>query len=263
MLIICNGAFKSGSTWLYELINSILEEKKMKLTDIPTRYSPGRSPAMKISETLLEEFILNEPITKSWYVTKAHFFKNNTLEFNYPEDVKFVFIERDIRDAVVSHYHHLLVYQKLKPSFNLYYKLIGKYKAYEIKLFNDRCKKNFSAQNFFKFEDIKSDTDKAINQLCDIFNLDKLTEDERSKVKEKTSLQALRDRAKKGDNTHYHGAGEENSKLFRKGKVGEYKDVFSKKNLIDINKISEGRFSTLDLIWYKLFFVYRRRIFRL
>lgn len=262
MLVVCNGAFKSGSTWVYELVNSILKVKEIKQSEVPSRYSPNRSPAMKIAERSLKDFIDHENITDNWYLTKAHFFQVETLSREYPTDACFLFIERDLRDAVVSHYHHFLIYKKSKMDFNTYYKLVGRYKAYEIWLFNQRCRQYFGNENFFQFETMKVDVKSTISKICGILGIAELTEEELQQVISETSLDSLRERAKSGDNTHYHGAGKDNSKLFRKGKTGEYSKYFNASNLKDIEKIMSGHFPFMSKLYYDILFTYRRKLLR-
>jgi hypothetical protein len=214
----------------------------------------------KNEEEKLGCFVKNEDITRNWYLTKAHFFQTKSLSVKYPEEVCFLLIERDLRDAVVSHYHHFLLYKKIKLNFNIYYKLVGRFKAYEIWLFNWRCRKYLGENSFFKFETMKVNVESTIDKICNILNLSKLSEEEIQMVIKETSLDALRNRAKSGDNTHYHGAGKDNAKLFRKGNIGEYIKYFNKRNLNDVNKILHGKFSPMSKLYYNFVFTLRRKV---
>ena len=151
MLIICNGTFKSGSSWLHAIIIELLRIKRVPLTNIPDHYTNDINSPTKIVESKLDEFIFHQDFDKNNYITKSHFFKRSTLESAYPNNVKFLFVEREIKDAIVSHYHHIKNKYRFNISFGLYYSTIGMYKAYEIYLFNKRCKKYFGTGwlNFF------------------------------------------------------------------------------------------------------------------
>ncbi len=262
MLIVCNGAFKSGSTWLYELVNSILRVKNISLSEVPTTYSPGRSPAMKIAQEKLQQFIEDEDVKANIYLTKAHFFRLETLKAQYPDEVKFLFVERDLRDAIVSHYYHLKVYSKVNLGFKFYYWFLGRYKAYEIWLFNERCRLFFSNERFFKFEEMKTNVENTMDRLTDLLDLPKLELDEKAQVEDNSNLEALRKRASQGDNTHYHAAGKENAKLFRKGEIGGYVNYMSESQIKDSLAIENGHFGWLSKVWYFLFFELRRKITR-
>jgi hypothetical protein len=258
MLIICNGAFKSGSTWVHALVDVILEVRSVPMTDIPEKYNLGKSPVSKITESMLFEFCNNENIVEKNYLTKAHFFQVDTLSREYSENVKFIFVERDLRDAIVSHFHHLKVYRNLKCSFSTYYRFLGRYKAYEIWLFNQRCKKYFGGENLFNYADMKADIGAAMDRLCTIIGAESLNPEERQSVVDRTSLDAMRKQAAGGDQRFYHGAGDKNSKLFRKGEVGEYKEYFDAVSLKDIDKIESGHFSALSRLVYAVLFTMRR-----
>ncbi len=74
MLIICNGAFKSGSTWIYVLAESILRLQGVRLSAVPEKYGTNKPSVFQIRESSLLRFISTENICNSNYLTKAHFF---------------------------------------------------------------------------------------------------------------------------------------------------------------------------------------------
>jgi len=260
MLVICNGAFKSGSTWIHALVNSIIQARSIPLAAVPSAYSSGQSQVSLIAESRLADFIHAEDIQKNHYVTKAHFFKESTLARSYPKDVIFIFIERDIRDAIVSHYHHFMANNNLKFGFRPYYWLIGRYKAYEISLFNHRCRQYFGDSNFFSYEMMKADPVSAVRRLSKILGVEQLTDAEIDSVIAETSLESMRAKAKAGKIIYYHSAGDRHSEMFRKGAVGEYKDYFDSKMLRDIAAAAELRFSALNKYIYQVLFTYRRAL---
>jgi len=107
MLIICNGVFKSGSTWLHAIIFEVLKVNKINLTDVPIKYTNNIDSADTIVESKLSEFLDNENYIKSNYITKSHYYLEKTMMRDYDSNIHFFFVERDVRDSVVSHYHHL------------------------------------------------------------------------------------------------------------------------------------------------------------
>ena len=62
MLIICNGVFKSGSTWLHAIILEILKINKIKLTDVPSKYTNNIDSPTTIVESKLLKFLDNENV---------------------------------------------------------------------------------------------------------------------------------------------------------------------------------------------------------
>ena len=104
MLIICNGTFKSGSSWIHAIIVEIYKIKQISLDEVPLIYNPNQASPTRILEKNLNNFLLDEDYKKKNYITKAHFFCVRTLEKDYSDNVKFIFIRRDIKDAIISHY---------------------------------------------------------------------------------------------------------------------------------------------------------------
>ena len=260
MLIICNGAFKSGSTWLHAIVEAILNLRSIELSEIPDHYGPQSSPVPRLKEKTLAAFIAAEDIEQKNYLTKVHFFADSVLSKTYPESVRFLFVERDLRDAIVSHYHHFSIYRKIKLSFASYYWLVGRFKAYEIWLFNTRAKKYFSDDRFFLYAAMKADPGAAIQRVCNLLGLAELNAAEVEQVISQTSLDAMRKQAEQGDRRYYHETGADNSKLFRKGLVGEYKRNFGDRELGDIENIMQGRFSAFSRGIYGLVFTLRRKL---
>ena len=260
MLVICNGAFKSGSSWLHALAKSVLQKNFVAITPVPKDYNTGKSPVSLISEQQLPRFIKNEDIQHNNYLTKAHFFSESTLARSYPDEVIFIFIERDLRDAIVSHYHHFKVKINKPVNFSCYYWLIGRYKAYEISLFNNRCHKYFGDKNFFSYEKMKLDPAAAIQRLCVVIGLPPLSNKELDSVIDETSIESMREKAATGSLVYYHDAGVKHAEMFRKGAIGEYRKYIGARALSDLNEIANLKFSAVDRFIYKLMFTYRRAL---
>ena len=260
MLIICNGTFKSGSSWIHAIVLELFRVKNMQLSEIPIIYNSNLKSPTRILEKKLSLFLNNEEYIKSTYVTKAHYFSKSTLEREYLENVKFIFIERDVKDAIVSHYYHFNNYRKIGFDFSVYFNLIGVFKAYEMCLFNQRCKANFNANLFFSFEDFKSSFLSSVKQLCALLEIKDLTDLELLEIQKNTSLNTMKGIAKKGGNQYYPELKGDSHKLFRKGNVGDWKEHFSKINLRIINKIINKNPPVYVKIGYFILFTLRRKI---
>jgi hypothetical protein len=260
MLVICNGTFKSGSSWLHAIILQLLKVKKVELTEIPDKYNPNLKSPTRILEYHLQAFIRNEDCKRNNFVTKAHFFSNNTLQYKYKDCVKFIFIERDIKDAIVSHFFHFNNFRKTEFSFNSYFNVIGVFKAYEIYLFNKRCRRNFQNHLFFSFESLKFDFSESVKFLSKTLGLGGLSEIELHSIKNNTSLETMRKTSKEGESKYYPELGNVSHKLFRKGNIGDWESFFKNKQLVVINKIINGQASIYIRICYFVFFTIRRKI---
>jgi hypothetical protein len=242
-------------------VEEILDLRSIELSDIPYSYNPKGPPSFRLQENTLPIFIEAHDLEHKNYLTKAHFFSAKVLAAPYPSGVQFLFVERDLRDAIVSHYHHFSIYYKIKLSFSLYYWLIGRFKAYEIWLFNARARKYFQDAKFFQYADMKANPREAMQRICSLLGLRRLSDAEIEEVICRTSIDQMRNQAAQGDRRFYHGAGEgNNAKLFRRGKVGEYKQYFGDAELSDINRIAQGKISWLSRTIYTLTFTLRRKL---
>lgn len=263
MLIICNGAFKSGSSWLHAILVELSIVKKLNLQNVPNKYTNDVNSPTTVIESQLEDFLLIEDFNFNNYLTKSHFFKKRTLRRQYSDNVKFLFIERDMRDAIVSHYFHIINKYRYKLSFSYYYFFIGRYKSFEISLFNYRCKKYKGEENFFHFSDLIMDFEGTVREIALSIGITEITNDEIRRIKEQTTLDKLREELKKGNISYYPTNRDDNWKLFREGKVGSWRKYLKVRHVKDISKIEIGKFSILSKIIYTLIFTIRRIIFKI
>tara|TARA_B110000879_G_scaffold194377_1_gene262123 strand:+ start:19 stop:813 length:795 start_codon:yes stop_codon:yes gene_type:complete len=263
MLIICNGAFKSGSSWLHAILVELTIVKKLNLKKVPIKYTNDINSPTTIIESRLQDFLFYEDYKTENYLTKAHFFKISTLRKEYSNDIRMLFIERNMRDAVVSHYFHIRNKYRFKISFVLYYYFLGRYKAYEIGIFNDRCKEFMGAERFFNFEDLISNFEDTIRGIAKVLDINEISNKEIATIKKETSLDKLREELKKGNISYYPSKRKDNWKLFREGKVNSWKNHFNDNQIKDIEKIESGFFSIFSRIIYYVIFTLRRLIFRI
>ena len=145
----------------------------------------------------------------------------------------------------------------------MYYFFVGRYKAYEISLFNKRCKQYMGEKNFFHFSELISDFESTVIDIAKVIGINDISVEEIAQVKEQTTLDKLREELKKGNINYYPTNKKDNWKLFREGKVGNWRKYFKAKHVKDINKIYLGNFSFLAKTIYYLIFTLRRRIFRI
>ena len=58
MLIICNGAFKSGSSWLHAILVELTIVQKLNLEKVPIKYSNDVNSPTTIVESQLSNFLI-------------------------------------------------------------------------------------------------------------------------------------------------------------------------------------------------------------
>ncbi|MEE2954314.1 MAG: sulfotransferase domain-containing protein [Bacteroidota bacterium] len=263
MLIVCNGIFKSGSSWLHAIILEILRINKIKLSEVPIIYTNNVNSPTTIIESKLAKFLEEEDYINRHYITKSHYYLKKTIAKSYDLNVHFLFVERDVRDAIVSHYHHLKKKYVSILGFRMYYFFIGRLKAFEIVNFNRRYKKAFGEDNFFKYSEMKNDFESIVLKVATILNLKRLSKEEILIIKNNTSIGKMRSDLVAGKLKYYSTVSKDREDLIRKGMVGDWVNYFSKRQAKDIKKIEAFRVSFILRVVYLIVFTLRRRLFRI
>ena len=263
MLIICNGVFKSGSSWLHAIVVEVLRMNKIRIYEVPSRYTNNINSPTTIVESKLFNFLKNEDYRKRNYITKSHYYLSKTIKKNYDSDIYFLFVERDVRDAIVSHYHHLKKKYFFIRGFDSYYFFIGRLKAFEILMFNRRYVDAFSDKNFFKYSDMKSNFESVVLSISSILNLKPLSAEEIAVIKHDTSIKKMKNNLLSGKAKYYSTVNKNRDSLIRKGQVGDWVNYFSNRQKKDIKQIDEGKNVFFLRIFYFIFFSLRRKVFRI
>lgn len=100
MWIVANGALKSGSTWIFQLLATAAETSRP-----PNKFQePGWQNASVARGQVNQAAAFIGP-APAIYVTKQHWARENSYLLG-KEGVKVINIVRDMRDVVVSRYHH-------------------------------------------------------------------------------------------------------------------------------------------------------------
>lgn len=263
MLIICNGVFKSGSSWLHAIVIEILKLRNIIPSDIDEKYTNNVDSPTPIVESKFWEFLVNEDYDNNYYVNKSHFFKSHTINRKYPDSVVFLFSERDVKDSIVSHFFHLKNKYSFIHNFSFYYWTIGRLKSYEIVLFNRKYKKAFKKENFISFYDLKTDFDNSVQRIAKILKLSLLTEGELSLIKENTSIINMKDDIVKGKTKYYSTVKKGRDKLLRGGRINDYMKYLPEGSSQDIDNIIQTKVSIFFKLVYFFTFTLRRKIFNI
>ena len=263
MLIICNGTFKSGSTWLHAIVLELLRVNKIKLMDAPFDYTNNINSPTTIIESKLFKFLDNEDYINNNYITKSHYILKKTIFRDYDFDTYFLFVERDVRDAVVSHYYHLKKKYNFIGNFRLYYLFIGRFKAFEILKFNRMYLNNFGEDSFFKYSDMKNNFEIVLLRISSILNLKELSANEIMSIKRNTSIAKMRNDLLSGKTKYYSTVSNDREGVIRKGIIGDWVDHFSKSQQIDIEMLESLESSFVFKFTYSLLFTFRRWLFKI
>lgn len=238
MLVIANGAFKSGSTWQRNLIKGLMDFQQL-----PKKFQSKQQDSF-VNEGQLSDIVKSSEIKAQNYLAKGHIYKNNQIKLltSNIDDVKVFMIKRDVRDAIVSHYNHFINVRPFKPSFKTYYWLIGRYKAIQLAKYN-RNWAPFQDNVFHStFESLKKDTLGELSRFADFLGVT-INEKQIKDIIEANSIQKVRERS-------------DRKWFFRKGELGDYKNYLTPSMEKDLERIM-NKTNPVDEIGYYLIFELR------
>lgn len=238
MLVICNGAIKSGSTWLYNILFNLLDFVRP-----PEHYLTENSRRRKknpcIQPAMLESFLENEDIVTTNYLSKNHIGRQEHRELLTGNPNVFVFdIERDVRDMVVSAYYDECNRNGYQGDFAGYYWNTGRFVADEVIRYHATWKNSGERFCMVSYEGLHADFAGEVRRIASTL---KLTLDTHAvtALQEKTSIVSLRTRYQ--DENLYKG-----DRFFRKGVVGDWKNHFDAAMTKDIGNIEANGIGPLD-----------------
>jgi hypothetical protein len=213
MLVLANGAFKSGSTWLYYAVG--------RLTGFPPPPDDFRNPRWlnsNIDPVKLADALARLDYHVDDYVAKTHFGKpeQRDLILSY-NDVFVLNIKRDIRDVVVSAYYHECRNSGYEGSFEGFYRQRGREVAQKVADYHEVWSLESSRVHTSSFErmlEYGADELRRIGGFLGVYPTDDAIEE---------ILAFLRiDHIRKA-------TGQEHDKIpfFRKGVAGDWKNHFT------------------------------------
>lgn len=226
MLVIANGAPKSGSTWLFNIVQNIHQ-----FSDVADEYLLDRSnPNSEIIYEKLEDFLANVDHTNNDYVLKNHFGQASQRDAILgSSDALVINIKRDLKDAIVSGYYYNMKMSGKKRTFDNYYWAEGRFLADHIRRYHRVWEEKPSSRVLLvSYERMKQNTVTEVIGIARFLGF-KLSEAEAEAVIQATSMEKLREK--------YNDQGE--IKFFRKGEIGDWEDHFSELQLLDIELIEQ------------------------
>jgi len=227
LLVICNGAFKSGSTWLFRIVKLLIPGKPIP----PEFHSTAEWKGMSIAKKKLSKFLEKVDYKNENYVCKAHYndVKIRSLLLKF-DDVYILNIKRDIRDVITSAYYHYNRRNGVKWTFDEFYwrkgrNLVGYISEYHNIWYPIEGKIYVSS-----YQGLYQDFDKEVRRICNFLNY-YLKPGELGHLKEKTSLEIFRKSWKEESSPP-------EKRFFRKGIIGDWKNHFTPGIEADFNKMS-------------------------
>ena len=246
-LVLANGAFKSGSTWLREIAKCLLD-----FEFVPPKYASKKRPRWLLQSKILD--LLGDREYCGIYLSKAHIFEPILVSSLLARsDVRILNITRDLRDVLVSHYYHYSRVRSANLAFTDYYWSIGRFKAIEVQSYNNVWSAESDNVFFTAYEDLKANFASEVTRMADFFGRE-ISLDDIEIIAEETSLTRLM-------KTRNEQGQPESKRFFRKGVVGDWRNHFSNSEEEDLNNITQNGFDRrIDQLRYHLMFPFRRKV---
>lgn len=253
MFVLSNGAFKSGSTWLWTIIGETNQFK-----ELPKEYGrgPGKVRAF-LKPGKIPDFLESGIYESENYWAKGHFFDDRSRDLFLSYDSVYIFnIKRDVKDSLVSHYYHLIRQNKLneqlsrpeniRKGFSDYYWRFGRYKAQQLMIYHKAWDIPSSKVYVSSFERLKNDYENEVGRIGKFLGLD-FSSVEIDRLKNVTSIQNVQ-KTKGQDKLPEH------KRFIRKGLIGESKQYFTGSMNDDVESIVQNGLGKVDMLKYQAIF---------
>jgi hypothetical protein len=247
MLVLANGAFKSGSTWLRDIILQLLP-----FDPIPEQFQHPDLPHW-IDERKLRSFLTRWDLRTHSYLSKSHLYDPGLRDALLShESVRVFNIKRDMRDVLVSHYFHVRRLKKISGSFADYYWKLGRLKAWQMWRYHQVWRGPSPRLFATSFEQLKTSFADEVRKIATFLGV-ALSPDRIAEIQRETSLERLQEKRGEADKP-------EAERFFRRGEIGDWKAHFDQAMLDDLANLESNGLGIHDALKYKLIFDYRLRV---
>lgn len=238
MLVVSNGAFKSGSTWLYNILVEMLA-----IEPIPEDYLHSGWVNPSIQRDRLETFLTHVDFEHHTYLTKNHYSKpKQRQQLLSRKNVYVLDIERDVKDVLVSAYYHFLRLEDSQVDFETYYWTEGRLVVNRIRDYHQLWGQPHKQVYMSSYRRLKEDFAGEVGRIGTFLNL-ALTEQAIEEIRQQTSLGSLRKKYSEdgtGENAPPCKVSSNKINFFRKGTVGQWQAYLSPKILADVEAIEKN-----------------------
>lgn len=234
MLVVCNGAYKSGSSWLFHIVSELGEFRhpEPEFGDRAWRRVPTIAPDR------LAAFLAAGRHRTADYICKTHFDRPRHRRLLLGAEAAFVLdIERDLRDVVVSAYHYHVGLGRFLGDFERFYWIEGRLVADRVVRYHRLWQGAPDKVLVASYERLHADFDGEVARIALFLGLAPSPE-RLARVRERTSLGQLRQ--------HYgEEARETRARFYRKGEVGDWQNHMTPAMLADLAAIEQRGLPTL------------------
>jgi hypothetical protein len=247
MLVLANGAFKSGSTWLRDIVLQLLP-----FEPIPKQFQHPDLPHW-IDERKLRAFLRQGDHRTRAYLSKAHLYDPGLRDALLADESVRVFnIKRDMKDVLVSHYFHIRRMNKVSGSFADYYWKLGRLKAWQMWRYHEIWSRPSPRLFSTTFEQLKTSFADEVQRIGRFLGV-ALSGSRIAEIQQETTLQRLQEKRGEADKP-------EAERFFRRGEIGDWKMHFNQEMLDDLAALESNGLRLGEALKYKVLFDYRVRV---
>lgn len=222
MIIVNSGGYKTGSTWLSNIISATTP--KVSRLEIPSVDRADLDPSIVCPQKhreILASVLAYREVSSSKLLLKIHCYGRgkSALKALAPhDDLYFVSIERNLRDILVSRYYHELNGGKEFLDFSDFMERSGRglvFESISIRSFWRRMRNYYPARvHIVSYEQLHADYLTEVSALMAFLNVEDWSEEDALKVRSLSANKKRFQREWMADN------------FYRKGIVGDSKNHF-------------------------------------
>ena len=242
MLIVCNGAAKSGSTWLFNIVKQLVAFEWPAADYIS--HSNSKHPT--IMETKLMDFLRDVSFVDQNVLSKNHFSQqaHRDLLLSDP-NTRILDMTRETRDVIVSSYFDSCRRNAYRGSFADFYWSQGRQLVNDLSRYHDVWAPPHQQILVTSFERLKSDFSAEVTKIASFLGV-KLSAKQIVDVDQASNIKSLRKSYQ--DDEQYNT---EKNPFFRKGIVGDWQNHFDSKMLKDYHRVKATGIGKFDLIYWR------------
>jgi hypothetical protein len=226
MLIFANGAHKSGSTWLMHLSLELRPcEEPPEIYRNPKWTTP---PYYSIQFHRLAEMLADRDVLRRDVLFKLHLQdpKLRSLVLAHPA-VRTLNIRRDLRDVVVSQYHHWVRDERISGTFEQFYWGAGRNRAWMVLRHHLIWDVTSPRYLCLEYEDLLTDFPAQLRRLA-AFLETTVTDERIAEIQHRTSPTEINRRFEFGPMNRT-----------RKGGSGDWRSYFNEEQLTDLMMLGQ------------------------
>lgn len=210
MWVIANGAPKNGSTWIFQLLKNT-----GLFSPLPEDYQNSKWRNESVDEAYLDGCAVELGASEARYATKQHWSDRHDDVLQHP-GIKVCNIIRDVRDVVISRYHHQVRLEKYDKDLSSFIANLADFYVKQTVVYHRHWIEsrfaNEESYHITSYEYLSDDDLKAAIELFDFLDLPLTTEEKEAAV----------------DRSRFHHKKSTGPKgFFRKGKAFGFKDEIS------------------------------------